>query len=236
MTRRGRRGAKPNLQGLWRGDISHAIPLERPDDIDATELTPEEAVARREGGTLGGIWGYDREWRDTALGFARKEVSTQVAMVIDPPDGRIPPLTPEGEELAAKASVERRAYTRGPSAGPENLTPYVRCITRGLPSMMMPIGYNNGMQIVQGPGYVAITKEMIHETRIIPTEPRPEVGDNLRAVARCSAGSVGRRYPRNHDDQPQRPRVVPRVDRSHGPHRALYACRSQHAGVPVHRR
>ena len=171
---------EPNLQGLWRGDISHAIPLERPDDIDATELTPEEAVARREGGTLGGIWGYDREWRDTALGFARKEVSTQVAMVIDPPDGRIPPLTPEGEELAAKASVERRAYTRGPSAGPENLTPYVRCITRGLPSMMLPIGYNNGMQIVQGPGYVAITKEMIHETRIIPTEPRPEVGDNLR--------------------------------------------------------
>ena len=170
----------PDLQGLWRGDISHSIPLERPDDVDAGELTPEEAVARREGGTLGGIWGYDREWRDTALGFAPKAVSTQVAMVIDPPDGRIPPLTPEGEELAAKAAVERRAYASNPSAGPEDTTPYVRCITRGLPSMMMPIGYNNGMQIVQGPGHVAITKEMIHETRIIPTDPRPEAGDNLK--------------------------------------------------------
>ena len=171
---------EPDLQGLWRGDLSHGIPLERPDDVDATELTPKEAVARREGGTLGGIWGYDREWRDTALGFGGAAVSTQVAMVIDPPDGRIPPMTAEGEELAAIAATERRAYTRGPSAGPEDLTPYVRCITRGLPSMMMPIGYNNGLQIVQGPGYVAITKEMIHETRIIPTEPRPKVGDDLR--------------------------------------------------------
>ena len=171
---------EPNLQGLWRGDISHGIPLERPDDIDAAELTPEEAVTRREGSTLGGIWGYEREWRDTALGFAPKAVSTQVAMVIDPPDGRIPELTPEGEERAAGAVARRRANARAVPAGPEDLTPYVRCITRGLPGMMTPIGYNNGLQIVQGPGFVAITKEMIHETRIIPTEPRPEAGDDLR--------------------------------------------------------
>ena len=171
---------EPDLQGLWRADISHGIPLERPEDVDVAELTPEEAVARREGGTLGGIWGYDREWRDTALGFAPKSVSTQVAMVIDPPDGRIPPLTPEGEELAASAATAARAYATNPSAGPEDTTPYVRCITRGLPSMMMPIGYNNGLQIVQGPGYVAITKEMIHETRVIPTEPQAEAGDDLR--------------------------------------------------------
>ena len=170
---------EPDIQGVWTSNASHGIPLERPEDVDTAELTPEEAVARREGGTLGGIWGYDREWRDTALGFGGGTVSTQVAMVVDPPDGRIPPLTPEGEELAAKADAERRAYTRGPSAGPEDLTPYVRCITRGLPSMMMPIGYNNGMQIVQGPGFVAMTKEMIHETRIIPTEDRPAMGDDI---------------------------------------------------------
>ena len=101
-------------------------------------------------------------------------------MVVDPPDGRIPPLTPEGEELAASAATAARAYATNPSAGPEDTTPYVRCITRGLPSMMMPIGYNNGLQIVQGPGYVAITKEMIHETRVIPTEPQAEAGDDLR--------------------------------------------------------
>ncbi len=171
---------EPDLQGVWTSNSSHGIPLERPADIDATELTVEEAVARREGGTLGSIWGYDREWRDTTLGYGHAAVSTQVAMVIDPPDGRIPPMTPQGEELAAQAELERRAYTRGPSAGPEDLTPYVRCITRGLPSMMMPSVYNNGLQIVQGPGYVAITKEMIHETRLVPTTPQPAAGEDLQ--------------------------------------------------------
>ena len=171
---------EPDLQGIWTSNSSHGIPLERPDDVAGDELTVEEAVARREGGTLGSIWGYDREWRDTTLGYGNAAVSTQVAMVIDPPDGRIPPLTPEGEELARKTEMELRAYTRGPSAGPEDLTPYVRCITRGLPSMMMPSVYNNGLQIAQGPGYVAITKEMIHETRLVPTTPRPAAGPDLK--------------------------------------------------------
>ena len=171
---------EPDLQGVWHSNSSHGIPLERPEGMEAEELSVEEAVARREGGTLGSIWGYDREWRDTTLGYGNQSVSTQVAMVIDPPDGRIPPLTPEGEELAAQAQSEARAYTRGPSAGPEDLTPYVRCITRGLPGMMLPSVYNNGLQIVQGPGFVAITKEMIHETRVIPTTPRPEAGSDLK--------------------------------------------------------
>ena len=171
---------EPDLQGVWTSNFSHGIPLERPEDISAEELTPEQAVARREGGTLGSIWGYDREWRDTTLGYGNAAVTTQVAMVIDPPDGRIPPLTPEGEDLAAKYQTASRAYATNPSAGPEDTNPYVRCITRGLPGMMMPSVYNNGLQIVQGPGYVAITKEMIHETRIIPTQQRPEAGSDLK--------------------------------------------------------
>ncbi len=164
---------EPDLQGIWSGDAAHGIPLERP--LDAAELealSPEEAAARRERGTLGSIWGYEREWRDTTLGYARNAPSTQVAMVIDPPDGRLPPLTPNGEALAAAAA----SAERGIPAGPEDLSSYVRCITRGLPGLMMPGVYNNGLQIVQGPGYVAITKEMIHETRIIPTRPRSHVG------------------------------------------------------------
>ena len=95
----------PDLQGIWTGDAAHGIPLERP--LDAAEiaaLTPEEAAARRERGTLRSIWGYEREWRDTTLGFARDAPSTQVAMIVDPPDGRLPPLTPEGEALVAAAA------------------------------------------------------------------------------------------------------------------------------------
>ena len=167
---------EPDFQGVWTGNSAHGIPLERPDAVeDLSALTPEEAEARRERGTLGSIWGYEREWRDTTLGYVKTAPSTQVAMVIDPPNGRIPPMTPEAE---ARTSV--RVDTSGVgriSAGPEDLSLFVRCITRGLPGLMMPSIYNNGLQIVQGPGQVAIQKEMIHETRVIPTEPGPTGAD-----------------------------------------------------------
>ena len=166
----------PDLQGIWTGDAAHGIPLERPlDAVESVALTPEEAAARRERGTLRSIWGYEREWRDTTLGYAKDAPSTQVAMIVNPPDGRLPPMTPEGEALiAAAASAER-----GRPAGPEDLSSWVRCITRGLPEMMLPRVYNNGLQVVQGPGFVAIQKEMIHETRVIPTDGRPHLGANV---------------------------------------------------------
>ena len=173
---------EPDLQGVWTGNSAHSIPLERP--LDAAEeveaLTPEEAEARRERGTLGSIWGYEREWRDTTLGYVKTAPSTQVAMVIDPPDGRIPQLTAEAQ---ARAEAARGAFGggQGLAEGPEDLSLFVRCITRGLPGLMMPSTYNNGLQIAQGPGYVAIQKEMIHETRAVPTEPRPALGPDLQS-------------------------------------------------------
>ena len=173
---------EPDLQGVWTGNSAHSIPLERPvaaAEVDA--LTPEEAEARRERGTLGSIWGYEREWRDTTLGYVKTAPSTQVAMVIDPPDGRIPPLTAAAAQARAEAAGRGRGGSRTPypNEGPEDLPNFVRCITRGLPGMMMPGIYNNGLQIVQGPGHVAVQKEMIHETRVVPTEPRPALGSNL---------------------------------------------------------
>ena len=167
---------EPDFQGIWTGNPSHGIPLERPSDVEAEELTPEEAIARRENGTLGSIWGYDREWRDTTLSYGHAAVSTQVAMIIDPPDGRLPARTPLGQQMYARVL---RGYQTRPYPGPEDVRPAARCLTRGIPGMMMPTVYNNGLQIVQGPGYVAITKEMIHETRIIPTAPRERLGGNL---------------------------------------------------------
>ncbi len=172
---------EPDLQGVWTGNSAHGIPLERPDDSAATEsLTAEQAEARRERGTLGSIWGYEREWRDTTLGYVKTAPSTQVAMVVDPPSGRIPAMTAEGQVMAARAAESRASYTQRPAAGPEDLTPYVRCITRGLPGLMMPSIYNNGLQITQGPGFVTIQKEMVHETRVIPTDPRERVGENVK--------------------------------------------------------
>ena len=171
---------EPDLQGVWTGNAAHGIPLERPSDLaDVENLTAEEAAARREGGTLGSIWGYEREWRDTTLGYDKNAPSTQVAMIIDPPTGRLPERTPDGQRMAEEASRAAALYTENRSAGPEDLTPYVRCITRGLPGLMMPSIYNNGLQIVQGPGFVAIQKEMIHETRVIPTEERAPLDAKL---------------------------------------------------------
>ena len=171
---------EPDLQGVWTGNAAHGIPLEKPVNLaDVQALTAEQAAARRERGTLGSIWGYEREWRDTTLGYDKMAPSRQVAMIVDPPDGRLPEMTAEGERMAAEARRARERYVRTPPAGPEDMTPYVRCITRGLPGMMMPSIYNNGLQIVQGPGYAAIQKEMIHETRVIPTQPRQPVGPRL---------------------------------------------------------
>ncbi len=170
---------EPDLQGIWTGNAAHGIPLERTAEASETAaLTPEEAAARRERGTLGSIWGYEREWRDTTLDYAKLAPSRQVAMIIDPADGRLPALTEKGQARAA-AARDARAYRRL-AAGPEDLSTYVRCITRGLPGLMMPGIYNNGLQIIQSPGYVALQKEMIHETRIIPTAASPHLGSNLK--------------------------------------------------------
>ena len=186
---------EPDLQGIYTGNSAAGIPLERPKDLTSASLTPEQATARQERRTLSGIWGYEREWRDIVLDYVKTAPSTQVAMIIDTPDGRLPPLTPEGQQRAAAArraaaseetAVGAGAY--GLPKGPEELSSWVRCITRGLPGMMMPSGYNNGLQITQGPGFVAIQKEMIHETRVIPTKPRPRVGSELTSWLGDSQG------------------------------------------------
>jgi len=94
------------------------------------------------------------------------------SMVVDPPDGRVPVM---------KWAEEKRDYNIAhiPDA-PEYETPWVRCITRGYPAGMFPAGYNNAYQIIQIPGYVVMVFEMIHETRIIPIDGRPQLGSRIR--------------------------------------------------------
>jgi hypothetical protein len=94
------------------------------------------------------------------------------SMVIDPADGRVPVLP------WAEARRDDDLARIGDSWVHE--TPWVRCITRGFPAGMFPAGYNNAYRIVQIPGSVVIASEMIHETRIIPTDGRPALGDSLR--------------------------------------------------------
>ena len=83
----------------------------------------------------------------------------------------------------------RAPFGNGPFDGPEDASQWVRCITRGgLPGVMFPTVYNANARIVQGPGYVAITYEMIHDTRVIPTDGRPHAGAALRQYLGDSTG------------------------------------------------
>ena len=94
------------------------------------------------------------------------------SMVVEPADGRVPVLPWAEARRDYDLARLNDSYVHE--------TPWVRCITRGVPAGMFPAGYNNAYQIVQVPGYVVIAYEMIHETRIIPLDGRPHVGSNIR--------------------------------------------------------
>jgi len=96
---------------------------------------------------------------------------------VDPADGKLPSLTPEGQK--AQTQLAETAKT-SPADGPESRNLFERCITRGLPGAMMGDFYNHNYQILQAPGYVVISVEMIHDARIIPVDGRPHVGQQIR--------------------------------------------------------
>ena len=170
----------PDLQGLWTN--STITPLERPAQFANKEfLTEEEARTLDRAASER----YDRRSNDAAADIddAYNQFwwerggtvgSRRTSLIVDPPDGRMPPLTPEGQKRAAEVAARLRAVT----AGPEDRNLAERCLTRGAPKL--PGGYNNNFQIVQTPTSVAIMQEMIHEARIIPLDNRAHLPSQLR--------------------------------------------------------
>jgi hypothetical protein len=157
----------PDLQGNLTNLYEVGTPFERPDDFAGRQL--EDVMAGEIGGTRW-IW----------LDSFKHEKGTAAWFVVDPPDGKIPPQTADGQRRAAARAEARRVSGRGPADSFEDRSLYDRCITRGLPGSMMPVIYGNSYRIVQGPGFVAIQYEMVHETRVIPLDGRPHVGRNIR--------------------------------------------------------
>jgi hypothetical protein len=99
-------------------------------------------------------------------------------MVIDPPDGRVPALS-----VAARTRQQRAvrgSFGSGPWNSHEDFTLYDRCITRGVPNAIYPAVYNANTRLVQSPGFVAISYEMIHETRVVPIDSGPHLPPHLR--------------------------------------------------------
>jgi hypothetical protein len=178
----------PDLQGTWTNET--ITPLERPATLaDKAFLTEEEAIAveqrtaaQRAGADdrtpRGGVGNYNQFWLDSG---SRVVSTRRTSLVIDPPNGRVP-VRPEAERR--RDEDEKRIED-----APDFMSPWDRCITRGIPGGMFPAGYNNAYQIMQAPGMVVIFYEMIHEARIIPTDNRPHAPAHLRF---WDGDSVGR--------------------------------------------
>jgi hypothetical protein len=169
---------RPDLQGIW--DYRTLTPLERPREFAGKEFfTDEEAAAYERRAELRPDGRPPDDERSLPsvhpvwwLDYGKKlSGSRRTSLVVDPPDGRIPPLTAEAQARAAAARQSRTL--RGSADGAEDRSLWERCVTRGLPEGMLPSGYNNFVQFVQTPSHVVILSEMIHDARIVSLDGRP---------------------------------------------------------------
>jgi hypothetical protein len=178
---------EPDLQGTYTNTYENGTSFERPDefagrrleDVKGDELAAmRRAIQKRTIANFEGpIHAPDNWWQDNLF----LEKGSQAWFVVDPPDGKIPPLTPEAAARQAARTAARRNSGRGPADSYEDRSLYDRCISRGLPGSMLPAIYGNQYQIVQSPGYVAILYEMIHEARVIPVSGGPHLGGQIKA-------------------------------------------------------
>jgi hypothetical protein len=181
----------PDLQGNYTNKYEQGTPFERPAelegktlaDIHAKELA--EIIQKRQqraienapflsGDPTGTIAG-PMEFRD----IYEVAKASRPWFVTDPPDGKIPPTTPEARQRIAARRPTGSSFSNGVYDSYESLSLYDRCITRGYPSSMLPAIYGDSYQIIQGPGVVAIRIEMIHETRVIPLGGQPHASKGI---------------------------------------------------------
>ena len=173
-------------------------------------LTDAEAAERErlrfaefdEEGRAGGTGDYGSVWREQS-----KNALNRTALIIEPEDGKIPPLTPAGPQDLEARTRARRA--RGEADSWHDRSLWERCITRGTPRI--PNNYNSNWHILQTEQHVVILQEMIHETRIIPLDGRRSRGGNGAPMARRFARPLGQRHAGRRDHQLQRQGGVQRV-------------------------
>src|SRR4029453_14314626 len=204
---------QPDLQGFWTN--STYTPLERPKSVEKEFYTPAEAAAaiklaaQRENelttpGTTEDVH-YDFKQFGLGRGPGTLPGNLRTSLIVDPPDGKVPPLTDEGRKrAAARAEAEKRLGGRGDppesnqlddrglfvAGGGAPTTHHAdRSPIRGGPGPpMMNAAYNANYQIVQGPGYVMILTEMIHDARIVPLDGRPQTDEKIRQWMGVSRG------------------------------------------------
>src|SRR6516164_6111405 len=187
----------PDLQGQWPATAN--IPMQRPASFGTRNTLTDEELAQRERQAERQSESDTQEiatGKDTvtinppAYWVEHGKPDRQASLVVDPPDGRIPPMTEAGRKF-----VQSMRGGLGPGQHfPDKVDSwldfdiYSRCVTRGPVSSMLPTLYNFGNQIVQAPGYVVIRNEMIHEARVIPLKGGPHPNHNTRTYMGDSRG------------------------------------------------
>jgi hypothetical protein len=179
----------PDLQGTYTSDNSIGVPFERPPQFAGRTTLNDEEYAARERANAEQIAKDQSEFPETP--FVQDSASNNAprhwldrptkpsrasSLVVEPADGRIPPMTPEAQRLSAERRAVRLAHEQDSY---EFHSHYDRCITRGVTGSILPVIYGNGTAIMQGPGYVVIRNEMIHEARLVPLAPRPRLGKSI---------------------------------------------------------
>jgi hypothetical protein len=187
----------PDLQGVWPGNMG--IPMQRPAALgERSTLSDEEFAKKQEQAKKQALADSESTAAsDSRVGIGppsywteRGKPTRQASLIIDPPDGRLPPLTAEAQKYRKEARGGKGlpGEWRGAADSWEDLNIYYRCITRGLLGSVIPVVYNNGNQIMQAPGYVVFRNEMIHESRVIPLDGRPHVNPVIRMYLGDSRG------------------------------------------------
>ncbi len=177
----------PDISGVWTSDAAIGIPMQRPDrfgtraDLNDTEFAEKQkadADRRARAENAIGSFRNDNAWLAKSY--------RQTSLIVDPPDGKLPAVTPWAD--ARRASRDQGTFGAGPFDKAEDFPMYDRCITRGIVGSVLPVVYGNGNRIMQAPGMVVISYEMVHDTRVIYTDGRPHVGKGIRQLLGDSRG------------------------------------------------
>lgn len=189
--------SRPDLQGVW--NFSTITPLERPAEFSGKEfLTDAEARAyeqrvversnrdNRESSAEADVSSaYNEFWWDRGVHAARVHGKVRTSLIVDPPDGRLPPLTADAQARAAARAEARRVH---PADGPEDRSLGERCLLFNAGPPMLSGPYNNFVQILQTRDHMVIHNEMIHDARVIPLDGRPHLPSAVRLLLGDSRG------------------------------------------------
>src|SRR5262245_42153195 len=164
----------PDLQGVWSSDDLENVPMSRPPQFKELYLDDAQ-FAERQAQVDRGAKQRDTSAESSFRFYYDRRAVRQTSLIVDPPDGRLPAIKP----AAQGRGMPRGTYGPGPLDSWEDFSLYERCITRGIAGSILRVIYGNGNRIVQAPGIVALSYEMLPDTRIVYTDGRSHIGASI---------------------------------------------------------